>query len=201
MRINIMPPNMRRHHPLKWPVVITMALACLCAFVFIVPARWINQFFSPLELAETKILKNSEDWLIILPPPVVESTPEVLEPPDIKEPLKVIPPATDDPGWWVSAWQIKTENHSPSFLASSSRDSVELILDALGVGLDFTRKALPDSLLNHRLMLLRIEDDFNFDELKPYIAALGLARAKADKHSREAAMYDEHLGSTIMVPD
>lgn len=136
-----------------------------------------------------------------MPPLEFETMAPARTPPeDQKIPEKPSPP-THDPGWWTAAWQIKTQSETPPLLAPAARDSVVLILESLGVGMDFSRKALPDSLLNHRLMLLRIEDNFAFEELKPYLAALGKARAMADKKSRESDMYDEHLGSQIMTPD
>ena len=79
--------------------------------------------------------------------------------------------------------------------------AVALLLRSLGTGLDFLSKALPDSVLNHRLTLLLIEEGFEFEDLKPFFSAMTKQRALADKYSRESAMYDEHLGSTIMVPD
>ncbi len=196
-----MPMRPRRHHPLKWPTVIALALTCLFVGVFWVPQQWIDLFFSPLD---TKILgsKNqSTPWMIIMPPLVVEALPATNEPAQKKDSSEPKTPPAHDPGWWTAAWQVKTTVDSAPLLAPASRDSVALLLKTLGVGMDFTRKALPDSVLDHRLMLLRIEDSFAFEELKPYLAALGMARARADKNSREADMYDEHLGSQIMTPD
>jgi len=141
------------------------------------------------------------NWLVILPPPVLESVSQAKTPPVKPERPEQKAPLVNDPGWWTAAWEVKSQTNTRSLLVPASRDSVALLLKTLGVGLDFTRKALPDSILDHRLMLLRIEDSFAFEELKPYLSALGKARALADKQSREAAMYDEHLGSTIMVPD
>jgi len=191
----------RRHHPLTWPVVIALTVVCFFAFVILVPAEWINLFFSPLAIKEVSQKKTAENWLEILPPPMVEAIDDSRVPPAKKDLPKQPPPPADDPGWWTSAWQVKTNTDARSQLAPVSRDSIAVLLETLGVGLDFTRKALPDSLLNHHLMLLRIEEGFDFEKLKPYISALTKARALADKNSREAAMFDDHLRSTIMVPD
>jgi len=196
-----MQPRYRRHHPLKWPTAITVALAFLFIGIFLVPFHWLYFFFPPSRTSTIAHQKMAVGWLQVLPPLEIESIRDV--PALSKEvgPPKNKMPSADDPGWWAAAWQVKTTTENSFLLAPSSRDSVALLLETLGVGMDFTQKALPDSLLNHRLMLLRIENDFNFDQLKPYLSALGKARAMADKKSREAAMYDEHLGSQIMVPD
>lgn len=191
----------RRHHPLKWPAAITAALVCLFAGIFLVPSHWLDLFFPPAETRAITRQKMPVGWLQILPPLEMESIREMTAPSKKPDPPKKNTPSVDDPRWWTAAWQVKTTSESTFLQAPSSRDSVSLLLETLGVGMDFSRKALPDSLLNHRLMLLRIEEGFSFEELKPYLSALGKARAMADKKSREAAMYDEHLGSQIMVPD
>lgn len=191
----------QRHHPLKWPAAVAVSLVCLFAGIFLLPAHWIHLFYSPLEYLATQRKEPLATWLRILPPPELEIIPEISVPQKNQEaPTKVSPPV-DDPAWWTAAWQVKTNTGKNVIQSPAFRDSVILILEMLDVGMDFTRKALPDSLLNHRLMLLRVEDRFDFEELKPYLSALGRARARADIHSRKAAMYDEHLGSTIMVPD
>ncbi len=190
-----------RQHPFKWPLVITLALVCFFAGIFLVPAQWINLFFSPLNIQTHDLEEPRANWIYILPPPVIESIAEVPKlPKDLKQ-KKRPAPAVDDPGWWTDGWQVRTVAATPSLLAVTSRDSIAQLMEVLGVGTDFIGKVLPDSLLNHRLMLLRLEDGFKFDELKSYLAAMGRAKAMADIKSREAAMVDNHLQSTIMVPD
>ncbi len=190
-----------RHHPLKWPTVITVTLLCFFAGVFGLPASWINLIFSPVDRTKIPPKKHTTSWMAILPPLAVESISEINPPIEDEKPPKQTTPPPEDPGWWTAAWQVKTTQESLPLMESASRDSVVLLLETLGVGLDFSRKALPDSVLEHKLMLLRIEDGFKFDELKPYLAALGKARAMADISSRKADMYDNHLGSQIMTPD
>ena len=180
---------------------MAVALVFLFAGIFLVPSHWLYLFFPPSETRAIAHQKMPVGWFQILPPLEIESVREAFVPFKKPDPPKKNTPSVDDPGWWTAAWQVKSTMENSFLMAPSSRDSVALLLETLGVGIDFSRKALPDSLLNHRLMLLRIEDGFSFEELKPYLSALGKARAMADKQSREAAMYDEHLGSQIMVPD
>ncbi len=196
-----MQSSFHKQHPLRWPLVLVFTLASLLAFVFLVPAEWINRFFSPLGNHPAVFEKKEDQWLVILPPVELESVAEIPEKPETPEPAFNKPPPASDPGWWTAAWEIKSDTAAGSIFRGAETDSVIWLLQTLGVGLDFTQRALPDSLLDYRLQLLRIEDGFEFEELKPYLSALGRARALADKQSREAAMYDEHLGSTIMVPD
>jgi hypothetical protein len=189
-----------RHDPLKWPFSIGLALAVLFAVVFLVPAAWFDFLFSPLDLSEKDSETATTAWLNILPPPNIEMTREVEPNPPEKDSPKPIP-LPEDPRWWTEGWRIRISQESAMVMKPTASDSATVVLKALGLGLEFTQKALPDSVLNHPLMLLRIEDSFSFEELKPYLTALTRARAYADMKSREADMYDEHLGSQIMVPD
>ncbi len=65
----------------------------------------------------------------------------------------------------------------------------------------FLGRTRPDSLLASRLFLLRVEDSFKFDELKPYLSAMARSRDYADIMSRAADMYDHFLAQEIMTPD
>jgi len=189
-----------RHHPLKWPFSIGLALALFLGAVFWIPAEWIDFFFSPRNIAENQVAQRPGQWLNILPPPTIEIVPLDEKLPEATTQPPVTLPA-DDPDWWTQGWRIQTVSETRILLKPTPVDSVKVILQALGIGMDFTRKALPDSVLNHQLMILGIEDGFAFEELKPYLSALTRARAMMDKKSRESDMYDEHLGSQIMVPD
>jgi hypothetical protein len=86
-------------------------------------------------------------------------------------------------------------------LAPAVPDSAAVVLRALGLEDDFLARVRPDSVMARRLQLLRQEDSFRFDELKPYLAAMARARDYADMMSRAADMYGEHLQSAIMTPD
>ncbi len=187
-----------RSDPLKWPFAIGLTFACLLAGIFLVPVAWFDFFFSPLDLREFSSLGPEKEWLVLVPPPDLEVQQESLSPTKVTVTEETV---VQDPDWWTSGWRIRISNEAVTDLKPAPLDSVAVVLQALGVGLDFTRKALPDSLLNHQLMLLRIEDSFAFEELKPYLSAMTRARAYADMKSREADMYDEHLSSQIMVPD
>jgi len=189
-----------RHHPMKWPFSIGLALVLFLSAIFLVPQEWIDFFFSPLNIAELKENDEPAQWLNILPPLTLETFQEAIELPE-ETILSPKAPLAEDPRWWTQGWKVQTVNEAQLLMDSSPIDSVAVVLNALGVGLDFTRKALPDSILNHQLMLLKIEDGFAFEELKPYLRTLTKARALMDIKSRAADMYDEHLGSIIMVPD
>ncbi len=189
-----------RHHPLKWPLSICLAMVLFLGAVFWVPNQWIDFFFSPLNIAENQMPERTGQWMNILPPPTIEIIQLDEKLPEVTT-LSPITPLADDPDWWTQGWRIQTVSETRVLMKPTPVDSVAVILQALGMGLDFTRKALPDSVLNHQLMILGIEDGFAFEELKPYLSALARARAMMDKKSRESDIYDEHLGSQIMVPD
>lgn len=189
-----------RHDPLKWPFAIGLALLLVIGSVWLVPASWVDGFFSPLNLNSPDEKAEARSWLIILPPPEVVVETRVIEPeksPE-KKPLHREP---EDPGWWTEGWRIRAVQQTDSWQQPTRQDSLKVVCEALGLGQDFYTYALPDSVLAHRLLLLRIEDSFAFDELKPYLSALGKGKHMLDKASREADMYDEHLNSQIMVPD
>lgn len=74
-----------------------------------------------------------------------------------------------------------------------------MALDLLGVTSGLRAGARADSLLASRLRLLRLKDDFRFDELKPYLHALSRSAAYADIMSRSADMFGDFLEQEIMV--
>ncbi len=76
-----------------------------------------------------------------------------------------------------------------------------VVLQALGLGADFMNRARPDSVLASRLFMLQVEDNFRYDELKPFLTQMARSRAYADILSRAADMYNEHLDRTVQVPD
>ncbi|MCP4293016.1 MAG: hypothetical protein GY780_14415 [bacterium] len=167
------------------------------------PFNWLDFIFSSSHTVPSAKSKPKVGWLNILPPLTIELQKDELVP-EKPTPLPPVVPPAEDPGWWTEGWRIQVVNQSENLLQDSRAsgiDSVGLVMEALGLGLDFSRRALPDSILNHHLMLLRIEDNFAFEELKPYLKAMTRGRALLDKKSREADMYNEHLGSKIMVPD
>ncbi len=189
-----------RNHPLKWPLSICVVLLLFFGAVFLVPGHWFNFFVAPINTSQIQQTNQPDQWMNILPPLVVESVPAEKKQPEIPDNPPQRPPL-EAPGWWTEGWRIQAVQESQQMLPRATVDSVAVVMQALGVGLDFTRKVLPDSVLAHKLLILQIEDGFAFDELKPYLRAMTKARALLDINSRAADMYDEHLGSTIMVPD
>lgn len=139
--------------------------------------------------------------MVILPPPPVEMVADL--------PEEIIPPESEsdrtephrDPDWWSRGWIIRADDDPPATPASATVDSVAILLMALGVERDFMERTRPDSLLASRLFLMQVEDSFQFDELKPYLAAMTRSRAYADMFSRVADMYDDFLSQEIMTPD
>ena len=78
----------RKPQPFKWPVVIAVALVCFFSFFFLLPAEWINLFFSPLTISEAQLKTKPNGWLEILPPPAVEVIQDELVPPQKKSPTR-----------------------------------------------------------------------------------------------------------------
>lgn len=191
-----------RNEPWKWPACIGLTFALLMAVVFLVPASWIDAFFSPLSLAERLEREQQTAWLVILPPPPVEMVPDHQPETRPIHPPNELPEPHVDPDWWSRGWRIQA---APADVITRSRlaeaDSVTILLAALGVERDFMTRARPDSVLAARLFILQVEDSFKFDELKPYLTAMARARDYADIMSRAADMYDNFLGSQIMTPD
>jgi hypothetical protein len=131
---------------------------------------------------------------------VIEVAPPEPVAPDEARPEKPRP-TREDPRWWTAGWEVRTETATAQDLRPAGPDSTAVVLQALGLGEDFLARVRPDSVMAQRLLLLRHEDSFRFDELKPYLAAMGRARDYADMMSRAADMYGEHLQSEIMTPD
>ncbi len=189
-----------RQNPWKWPLITFLAVISLLACVFLIPSSWIDFFFSPLSLDFTAESKNRALWLEIQPPPEIEETKEPIETePNLPKPEQNL--EWENPAWWQDGWKIKTQLESNRALAPSARDSVGVVLAALGIGESLLTAVRPDSLLAVRLHMLKLEDSFKFDELKPYLRAMTRSDAMRDIQSRAADMYDDFLRQEIMVPD
>ena len=187
-------------NPWKWPTAILLAVVFLFGSVFLIPRSWIDFFFSPLSLELAADLDQPRGWLEILPPPVVEATREGPESePDAPEPEP--PVEWENPAWWQEGWRIKTEAETIVAMRPSPRDSVVVLLIELGIGQDFLSMVRPDSVLAAQLHLLKLEDSYKFDEMKPYLSAMTRAAAYRDIRSRAADMYDDFLSYEIMTPD
>lgn len=188
-----------RPTPWRWPVAIALAMAFLFGGVFLVPRAWIDSFFSPLLLLEDAEQDRHRGWLEILPPPELRVAENEPEPPMRPEP----PPPTEwnNPDWWRKGWRMRVETGTVRSLRAASVDSVTVLLEALGIGQDFMTRAKPDSLLASRLQLLRLEDSTRFDELKPFLGAMGRAEQYRDIMSRKADIYDDFLAQDIIAPD
>jgi hypothetical protein len=189
----------RRQDPWKWPVT-GLAVLLLLGGLLLVPAAWIRSFFSPLDLREHEAERAGRRWLAILPPPEIAVAPPDEPPPPAPQTERPRPPR-EDPDWWTAGWEVRAGEEIVRDLRPAPPDSAVVVLEALGLGADFMMRVRPDSLLARRLVLLRQEDSFRFDELKPYLAAMARARDYADLMSRAADMYGEHLQSEIMTPD
>ncbi|MEN8005779.1 MAG: hypothetical protein ABFS42_02145 [Candidatus Krumholzibacteriota bacterium] len=190
-----------RRDPWKWPFSIGLTLVVFLGAVFLLPQPWIDAFFSPLSLQEGRQRDPASPWLVILPPPTIETVPD-FEPevPD-QRPEPYLDEIHHDPDWWSRSWVIRPVEKSPATGSAAVPDSVAMLLAALGVERDFITRARPDSVLAARLFILQVEDSFNFDELKPYLRAMGRSRDYADILSRAADMYDDFLATEIMTPD
>jgi hypothetical protein len=190
-----------RRDPWKWPCCIGATVAMVLVTVFLLPQSWIAAFFSPLSLVERQERAQAPRWLAILPPPAVEMVADdVREPePPILEPFR--PELHLDPDWWSRGWVVRADPGPPVADAAAPPDSMAILLAALGLERDFMHRARPDSVLAARLFIMKVEDSFGFDELKPYLSAMTRSRAMADIHSRAADMYDNFLAQEIMTPD
>jgi hypothetical protein len=189
----------RRPDPWKWPVT-GLAVLLLLGGLLLVPAAWVDSFFSPLDLREDPAAARTPRWLAILPPPEIEAVPPASVVPPVEDPARPRPPR-EDPRWWTAGWEVRTGAATAAELRPAGPDSAAVVLRALGLGEDILTRVRPDSVMARRLLLLRHEDSFRFDELKPYLAAMAKARNYADMMSRAADMYGEHLQAEIMTPD
>ena len=191
-----------RRNPWKWPAVILLATAFLLGSVFLVPRSWIEFFFSPLSLDFTAEQDQPRGWMEILPPPTIQVSEEPPPPEsDRPEPEPEPPVEWENPAWWQEGWRIKAETETAGALRPTPRDSVAVLLTELGIGQDLLTMVRPDSVLALRLHMLKLEDSYRFDEMKPYLSAMTRAAAFRDIKSRAADMYDDFLGREIMVPD
>jgi hypothetical protein len=190
-----------RGSPWKWPLCIGLAFGLVFLAVYLVPRSWINAFFSPLSLAERFEKEQGQSWLTLLPPLTIQMVPD--RQPEIPEtPVDLSRLLTHhDPDWWSRGWRVMTMGQEAATGRAADVDSVRILLTALGVERDFMSRARPDSVLAVRLFMLKVEDSFKFDELKPYLTAMARARDYADIMSRAADMYDDFLRTEIMTPD
>jgi hypothetical protein len=188
-----------RREPWKWPVCIGVTVAVFLGTAFLLPASWIRHFFSPLPLAVERTDRAARRWLVVLPPPELEPVGrhEQDPPPPARQPRRDF----QDPRWWQEGWRIRQDDAATRLLAVAPTDSLEILLNVLGLEREFMMQARPDSILAAKLLLLAVEESFNFDELKPLWQGVARSRAYADILSRAADMYGEHLQSEIMVPD
>jgi len=192
----------QRHDPWKWPVCIGLAVSVLLSGVFLVPRSWIEFFFSPLTFPAAEADSRPAAWLTLIPPPEIEVAmqPPLREDPEPPGPVTELPEYVD-PAWWTEGWRVRTVEAARTVARTTAEDSVQVLMARLGVPGDIISRVNPDSLLASRLLLMRREDSFAFDELKPYFTAVSRSRAYADIMSRAADMYDEFLQSEIIVPD
>lgn len=107
----------------------------------------------------------------------------------------------DDARWWTEGWRVQTITAVNQDLRAAVADSVEFLLTELGLKIDFLQMVRPDSVLASQLFLLKVEDSFRFDELKPYLSALTRSRAYADMMSRAHDIHENFLQQEIMTPD
>lgn len=188
-----------RRDPWKWPVCVGVTVAMVLATLFLLPHSWIDAFFSPLSLVERLEQAQPPMWMVIMPPPPVESVPD--NNPVTPLPETALPKPHQDPDWWSRGWRVMTVPEVTVARPQASADSVAILLTALGVERDFMTRVRPDSVLASRLFLIQVEDSFRFDELKPYLEAMARSRDYADIMSRAADMYDNFLATEIMTPD
>ena len=188
-----------RRDPWKWPFSVGLAFALVIGLFLFFPAAWINSLFpshsNRISGADTK----PPHWITLIPPVDITFEPDTdLEPEQV---MPLIPLIREDPRWWAEGVQIQAEIAVVRDFSPSPTDSITVLLEELGVGLDFLQLARPDSVLANRLALMRVEDSMRFDELKPYLEAMTRSRAYADILSRAADMYGDFLQSEIMVTD
>ena len=190
-----------RNDPWKWPICVGVTVAVALATTFLLPQSWINAFFSPLSLIERLEREQAPAWMVILPPPPVEIVPDHQSVPPAPASDPARPEIHRDPDWWSQGWRVRTTPDIPAAGRQAAADSVTILLAALGVARDFMTRARPDSVMASRLFVMRVEDSFRFDELKPYLEAMARSRDYADIMSRAADMYDNFLATEIMTPD
>jgi hypothetical protein len=136
---------------------------------------------------------------VIVPPPELESVVWAPLVPPVSPESRLEP----DARWWTAGWAVSTRDDESLFRAPATgkSDTLAVILGALGLGSDFMTRARPDSVLASRLVLLRLNDGFRFDGLKPWLEHLNRSETYRDILLRAAELYDEPLGQEIRVPE
>lgn len=172
-------------------------MGLLLAGVFLVPQSWMDAFFSPLDLRPDDGRERPRPWLVLVPPPEVAVLDRSAPPPP-PLPAAIEPPAAD---WWARGWRVRVADDLAEGLRPTPEDSSRVVLDALGLPTNLAMLVRPDSLLAARLLIMRREDGFRFDELKPYLQAMTRAAMYRDIQARAADMYDDFLHQDIIVPD
>jgi len=177
---------------------VALAVTLLVGGFLATPRAWLGFLLADGSGLQEGAPREARPWLVLQPPPEIETVParEELPLPPREQPAP--PPPAD---WWREGWRIRIADASREDLAPTADDSVAYLLETLGLPRDLVMRARPDSLTAAHLLLLAREESYRFDELKPYFAAVARSRAFADIQSRKADMYDDHLGSEIMVPD
>lgn len=188
----------RRGDPRRWPLTVALALALLLGGVLGTPRSWLGFLLPTVAQLRERDSRGGRPWLVLQPPPEIETVPERKEAPP-PPPPRPEPPLPAD--WWREGWRIRVADTASETLVPTADDSVAYLIETLGLPRDLHLRARPDSLLEARFILMAREESFRFDELKPYFDAVARSRNYADIQSRKADMYDNHLGSVIMVPD
>ena len=187
----------RRESPWRWPAAVGLTIGLLLAGVFLVPQSWFDAFFSPLDLGADDGRTKPRPWLVLVPPPQVA----VLDRGTPPAPPEPAPPEPATADWWTRGWRVRVAEDLAAGLSPTPEDSSRVVLDALGLPTDLAMLVRPDSLLAARLLIMRREDGFRFDELKPYLQAMTRAAMYRDIQARAADMYDDFLHQDIIVPD
>jgi hypothetical protein len=187
----------------KWPFSLGLAAVLTCVLFFYVPVGWLTLFFRDPRPDQIGTGRSPARWMVLVPPPEIEPLAEDLSDTESRDEEPLAPAPALDARWWTEGWQVQTVTAVKRDLKAvvDPADSCRVLLQALDLGEDFLTQTRPDSVLAHRLALLRVSDSLRFDELKPYLQAMTRARAYADIRSRAADMYDDHLQAEIMVPD
>lgn len=187
----------------KWPFSLGLAAVLTWVLFFYVPVGWLTAVIRDPSLDRQGSGQPPARWMVLVPPPDIETLPESRPDPPAGDDTGREPPPAPDPRWWTEGWGVKTVKARRRDLepVPGPADSCRVLLQALDLDENFLAGSRPDSVLAHRLALLRVSDSLRFDELKPYLQAMTRARAYADIRSRAADMYDDHLQAEIMVPD
>jgi hypothetical protein len=187
----------RRGHPARWPLSLLLALMLLVALLG-TPRAWLHALLGARDEGARRPPADPRPWLVLVRPPEIVVGADRRDPPVAPPPP---PPAVAPADWWREGLRVRIAADLVRAPRATADDSVRYLLQTLGLPPDPAALVRPDSQLAVRLLLLRRQDDFRFDALKPYLGALTRARAYADIQSRAADMYDQFLGREIMVPD